>query len=490
MLTRRLARREFLVASGLATAATLLAACQPKVVEKIVKETVEVQVEKVVAQTVVVEKEKEVTKVVEKEKVVEKAVTNTPAPRAAVTIVTQHGGPDWPDTLAKTFEEKYAPYKVQTISGDTNTLMAMLAAGQQLDVYITNGVDCAYDVLRRLPLNLDPYFAVSQVFKEDDILSVNDYYKVHGSRYGIAKDWSPDYPVYIRKDYFDEAGVTVPLDKPITYQDWRALSAKLTKKEGGRMVRWGTGWAPLICPILHPATTFDPPASLWSADFAKMSLRDNPQLMEVAKFFIDWEKEGTLPSALNPFVGGWAAADFQDGRSASMFYGYWASGCCLGAAEWDLDQNLYMLPAPLWGKTYNNPCVSATGGAISVACKIPEAAWTYFEFFFGEDGPDFRAKTGFGLPALKSKLPLLPQNTPWRKRVYDQVQWDLKNSLWQSITPMPYVSIITLLQPVWAKYDESVLRGQMTFDQMIDAVEKDVNQAILEGMQRAGLIKK
>jgi anaerobic selenocysteine-containing dehydrogenase len=76
MEKKRIARRQFLVYSGLATAGTVLAACQPQVVEKIVKETVVVkeEVEKVVKETVVVKEEvqKEVTKVVEK--VVEKEV--------------------------------------------------------------------------------------------------------------------------------------------------------------------------------------------------------------------------------------------------------------------------------------------------------------------------------------------------------------------------------------------------------------------------------
>ena len=490
MATRRLARRDFLAMSGLATAATLLAACQPKVVEKIVKETVVVEKEKVVEKTIVVEKEKQVTKVVEKEKVVEKAVTNTPAPRAAAKIVTMFCCAEFPEDQQKLFEEKYPPYKLDALtSGDTSTFMAMLAAGQQCDIYRTNGIDMAADVLKRLPLNLDPFFATSQIFKEDDILPVNDYYKVHGSRYGLVKDWSPDYSVYIRKDFFDEAGVQVPLDKSLTYQEWRALSPKLTKKEGDRMVRWGTGWVPLWFPILHPPTTFDPPGSLWSADQSKMNLRDDPKNLEVAKFFIDWKKEGGIPSPIHPHVGAWAVSDYSDGYSASMFYGYWASGCCLGDAKWDLDQNLYMLPAPKWGPIYNNPCVSGTGGAISAATKIPEAAWKYFEFMFGEEPADWRSREGFGLPALKSKLKLLPQDRPWRKRTYDQVQWELKNTFAQTIKPTPYISNITF-SAIWSKYEESVLRDQMGFDEMIDAVEKDANEAIREIMDREGLIKK
>ncbi|MCD6519263.1 MAG: hypothetical protein J7M05_05000 [Anaerolineae bacterium] len=69
-MAKKIGRRDFLALTGLATAGTMLAACQPKVVKETV--VVEKPVEKVV--TKVVEKEKVVTQVVEKEKVVTKVV--------------------------------------------------------------------------------------------------------------------------------------------------------------------------------------------------------------------------------------------------------------------------------------------------------------------------------------------------------------------------------------------------------------------------------
>lgn len=70
MSHQAMSRRSFLAKAGLAASTTVLAACQPKVVEKIVKETVVVTQEKLVKETVVVkeavEVQKEVTRVVEK----------------------------------------------------------------------------------------------------------------------------------------------------------------------------------------------------------------------------------------------------------------------------------------------------------------------------------------------------------------------------------------------------------------------------------------
>jgi len=94
-MARKLNRRDFLAVTGLASLGAMLAACQPKVVEKVVKETVVVEkpVEKEVKETVVVEKKvevpKEVTKVVEK--VVEKQVGIKNVPRER-TLIFYFGG--------------------------------------------------------------------------------------------------------------------------------------------------------------------------------------------------------------------------------------------------------------------------------------------------------------------------------------------------------------------------------------------------------------
>ena len=103
-MARRFNRREFLAVTGVASVGAMLAACQPKVVEKIVKETVVVEkekvVEKAVKETVVVEKKvevaKEVTKVVEK--IVEKQVgiKNVPRERTLIYYFGGSGG-TWSD---------------------------------------------------------------------------------------------------------------------------------------------------------------------------------------------------------------------------------------------------------------------------------------------------------------------------------------------------------------------------------------------------------
>ena len=468
MRAGKLTRRDMLKLAGLGGAATVVAACQPQVVEKtvVVKEAVQV--------------EKEVTRVV-KEVVQPKA-----AERKPITLVMMYGAQEFPENERKLFEEKYAPYKLQFINNDMTKLMAMLAAGQQLDVYRTWGITAPYDVFRRLPLDLTDYFAVSEVFKADDILPVNDYYIVHGRRYGFVKDWSPDYSAWIRKDFFTDSGIEPPTpDKPVPLKTWREWSKPLKRVEGDRILRWGTGWTPLKNPIFYQPTTLARPRSLFSEDFTKLRILEDPEILEIAKFMFDWKQEGGIPSVINPTIGGWTGPDFRDGVSASAMYGYWYSGFLMDA-KWDLNKNAVMLPAPSWGPTYSNPCAAGTGGAVSSQTRYSDAAWALFQYFFGEEPAENRAKIGWGVPGLKHLLDLMPKDQPWRAQVLAMVRWEMDNSTVFKIDASPYIDP-NLVGTVWNKYEEPALKGEMAFEEFLKNVETDLNEAIKEGMDRAGL---
>jgi multiple sugar transport system substrate-binding protein len=478
-MTQKLSRRLFLGALG-ATTASVLAACQPQVVEKIVEKTVLVEKKVEVAKEVtkIVEKEKEVTKVVEK------VVEATKAPRKAETVVMMIGAAEFPEEERKLFETKYSPYKIEFIETDMTKMMAMFAAGQPLDIFRNFGINAGYLVGRRIPKDLTEYFAVSQSLKLDNIMPVNDYFVVAGRRYGICKDWSPDYSIWIRKDHFEEAGIAIPKDtEPVPMQTWRQWSSKLTKKEGNRITRWGTEWALLQNVLFYQPTTYATPATLFAPDNTKMALISNKDNYEAAKFMFDWKKEGGIPSPLNPTIGTGASVDFQSGVCASTAYGYWLSGR-VSTATWDINKNAMMLPAPKWGPTYTNPCGAATGAYINAYTRVPDAAWKLFEFYFGEESATARAKIGWGVPALKSLLEVLPRTEPWRLQTYNMLQWELKNSKAFKIDFNPYIDLNTI-NPTWTKYEESALKGQITFDEMLKNIETDLNKLIDDGIKRS-----
>jgi hypothetical protein len=91
---------------------------------------------------------------------------------------------------------------------------------------------------------------------------------------------------------------------------------------------------------------------------------------------------------------------------------------------------------------------------------------------------------------LKSLYKEMPTTTPFQQ----QVQKVLAKELTTSDTTVRYNPYINQSQQValnsftgpYNKYLEQVLRNQMTFDQLVTNLEKDVNTAIKEGKERLG----
>jgi len=487
MNSKHMTRRELLRLSGVLATGTALAACKPQIVEKVVKETivVEKEVEKVVKETVVVKEEVEVEK--EVTRVVEKVAEAKPVEREAAEIVVMYQRNEFSEEEQAIFEEKYAPYKVQYLDNDLTKLMAMLAAGNPIDLFRIYGINTPAYVTRRIPKDLTDYFETSTKVPPADLMPVNDIFAFHGRRYGMVKDWSPDFSIFINKSIFEEMGVSVPSpEKSTPYKTWRELSSKLTKKEGDRTLIMGTDFTPHTNPLLYMSTTFDPPTHLFNDDFSKIVLRDNPNTYEAAKFWLEWMKEGGLPSSINPSpTGSWSGQDWRQRQAAAVQWGYWFSG--MAVSETVPGEDIVMLPAPAWGPTYSNPCTSGCGAYITAATRVPDAVWCFFEWFMAEEPAEARAKSGWGVPGLKSLLPLMPQEEPWRQQTFEIVNWERENSALATTTWTPYIETAPFTT-AWSKYRKSYLEDEITLDEMLGKVEEEVNEAMKEGMERAGVL--
>jgi multiple sugar transport system substrate-binding protein len=164
--------------------------------------------------------------------------------------------------------------------------------------------------------------------------------------------------------------------------------------------------------------------------------------------------------------------------SASANYGFWFSGFT-HEAEWDLPNNIVMLPAPAWGPNYANPCAAGTGCMCNAQTKIPDGAWALFAWYMFEDPAVRRAKIGWGVPGLKSHLDYMPQDVPWRKQIYDMVIWEMENSAVFKVESTPYLDR-DAFPSVWAKYEEPALNGDITFDEMLVNYENEMNELIEE----------
>jgi multiple sugar transport system substrate-binding protein len=125
--------------------------------------------------------------------------------------------------------------------------------------------------------------------------------------------------------------------------------------------------------------------------------------------------------------------------------------------------------------------MTATGTIMTAPTKVPDAAWALFEDYNGGAPAVDRAKSGWGVPGLKSLLPLIPQDTEYRQQANKVLQGELA----LSFPPLQFNPFLgeTEVSTAFNKYMEQALEGEMTFDDVLARTEAEVNQAITDGIQ-------
>jgi multiple sugar transport system substrate-binding protein len=402
----------------------------------------------------------------------------------AAKVIMMYNLNELSDDEVAQFNEKYAPIELERIDTDLVKLFSMLAAGQKVDAVRLYGTYMPSYVSKGVALDLTNYFETSEYIPFDELLDVNDLFDVNGKQYGMVKDWSPDYAIFANKSIWDEMGVELPEPtEDVSYEQWRELSSQLTKKEGDRTLIMGTDFTPQQNVLFWATTTQDPPTHLFNEDFTQIQLLDNPATLEAATFYLDWMKEGGLPSKLSPHPSGsWSGVDWQQRMAATVQWGYWFSG--MATSDQVPGEDVYMMKAPTWGPTYANPCGSGCGIFATSTTDVPDATWKSIEWFMGEEPAEARAASGWGVPGLKRLLETMPQDEPWRQQCYDVVQHDIENTAVARIEFSPYTNPDAVMG-AWSKYQDLVLDGDLTVEEMLAQVEEEVNQSIAEGIQAA-----
>lgn len=428
------------------------------------------------------------------------APTPTPPPpqlRAGQKLVTFiYNRTEISEEEQAAFTQKNPDIQTYLVTADLVALMAMTAAGTPPDFYRVQAPDIPTFILRKMALDLTDRFKGSSLIKLDDLAEANKNYMFDenlksgsGKIYGMVKDWSPDLSLFVNKKHFEAAGVPVPSeDTTLTYQEMLDLARKTQKKSGDRVEVLGvagamTNWFDRVVEV----QLNEDGASLWDADFSKINLQ-SPEAKKVLQFWYDAAKENLTFNPLNPITTGSPSDYFVRGQIAIAQYGYWFSGR-VNQNE-GIRDDVVMLPAPKWGAKHFSPTVTATGALMHTQSKVLDEAWKLYEWFHAGEQAAIRAKSGWGVPGLKSLYPLMPTTTPFQQ----QVQRVLKKELALTDTTVRYNPYINQSQQValnsftgpWNKYLEQVLRNQMTFDQLLSNLEKDVNNAIKEGKERLG----
>src|SRR5438874_2922487 len=121
---------------------------------------------------------------------------------------------------------------------------------------------------------------------------------------------------------------------------------------------------------------------------------------------------------------------------------------------------------------------------ISAQTKDADAAWAVFEQYMGGKPAQDRAKSGWGVPGLKSMYAQMPQETAFQKQVQKVLQGELSKSDF-ILQFNPYIGEETF-STSWKKNLEPALKGSISFDKFVQNIEAEVNTAIADGKRIIG----
>lgn len=409
------------------------------------------------------------------------SATSAPAAVGGATkLVLMYGADEFSDDQIKAFTDANPDIQIERLPPDDAQFKALLAAGTPPDVFRTEGRFIPNLANQKVVLDLNEYFKSSDTFRPDNLAPANAYYSYQGTIYGMPKDWSPDHSMFISNAAFEDAGLDLPSSKgALRYAEVAQLAGKLVKQDGDKTLRmgWGyeTGW--FVRTIQRIMAEQD--ERLYTPDFTAMALTSSRVAVEALRFFYDASKDNITWNPLNPSPA-WSGDDFLKGLLGIVSYGYWYSGMLAAAPDSPVAGKVTMLPAPtFYGKKRINPTAGSAGTAIAAATKNPDAAWKLFEYYNSGEPATSRAKSGWGVPALKSLYDLMPRETEFQKQVQEVLQDELQYADYL-LDVNPYYED-SVFNGSWASNLDQALRGSITFDQLVENIESACNAAIGAG---------
>jgi len=386
------------------------------------------------------------------------------------------------------FETDNPGITMDVLQDDFTRFFAMYAAGSPPDLLRVQAPSIPQFLARKILYDLTPYFDVSTVLKPDDLGPANNYYRANspleigtGKLYGMPKDWSPDFSIWIYKPAFEAAGIDAPSDEtPLTYDEIAQLAADVAVFDGDRIVTWGYGYSDGWSDRIWMNMLAEKDLSLYADSYTKINITGNDEAKKIMQYYHDLAKNKLVASPVNPSPS-WNGEDFTKGTLAMVQWGYWFSGM----AESDITKdNIAMLPGPTWAGVRRNPTMTSTGTIMSAGTLVPDATWKVFEWYHGLEPSVARASSGWGVPALKSQYSLMPTEGAYRQQVSKVLNADFPYSE-ASIQFNPFIGESTVYD-TWNKNLDQALRGSITFDDLLKNVENDTNQAIKDGIDRIG----
>jgi len=400
-----------------------------------------------------------------------------------VTITLMRDAAEMPDEVIQAFEQQNEGIKVNVVENDPAKLMAMIAGGNAPDIFRINGIGSSYWI--RKGLLMDITASLEKSIDMNDLFLVNDMFRFDGITqgkgpyYGIVKDWSLDYMYFYNKDALKEAGVPMPSDdNPLTFREFTDMINKIVIYKDGKAERYGFGYTDdefngYFMYLLASKDKF-----LFKDNGTKLNI-DDPDVRALFKWWFDEAKvHHAMHNPLDP-APDWDGPLFQAGRVALQWDGYWF-GPIINEGEKIPPDSFGFAPAPMYGSKRVNATGGGTGYVIYKNTKNFEAAWKFYEYYMLGDEAIARAKSGWGLPARKSMLKYVPQETAFDKYRLEQVQKELPNQIILQFSP--YLRDSALVS-VYNQQMELALKDKMDFDTALKNLANQIDSMIEKEMQ-------
>lgn len=221
-----------------------------------------------------------------------------------------------------------------------------------------------------------------------------EIFKYQGKVYGLPRD-NDTQVIFYNKKIFDEASVPFP-KKDWTFQDMKDTAAKLVKKEGDRITRYG--FAPAIQNNWR-IYVWANGGELYNDNFKPTkSTINTPEAIEAIDFLGSLYKDKVVPPNDQIDTGGKRTQLFLNGQAA-MVQGNHASLPAYMAAKPSFEFDLVPMPRGKKGPSNNG---GGAGYVISNKTKNMDAAWEFFKFLNGPEGQTFYTQNGLITPARRS----------------------------------------------------------------------------------------
>ena len=320
------------------------------------------------------------------------AGTSAAVPPATITWSFWGGPSELPpnDEVIKAFNAKYPQIKItkfhEPFSSYFDKVTTMFAGNTAPDVlFLTNVPSYAgKGVLEPL----DPLIQKSSYDVQDFVQAEMKLFQYQGKTYGFPRD-NDTKVLYYNKDAFDEA----KLSYPDASWDWAKLkdaAAKLTKRDGDRVLRYGaaieaTEWPSFVW--ANGGEVYDDPLK------PTKCLLDQPAQVEAITFLADLiNKDKTIPSATSLTQAGGVTTMFGGGLAAMAISN---APRLLAFAKAPFKWDISVLPKQKRAVNY----VGGAGYVMSAQSKQKDAAWTFMQFLNGPEAQKIFSAGGGVVPA-------------------------------------------------------------------------------------------